>query len=335
MKPPTLRLLAFASFLFPFGLEPLCAELQWDTQTIDLKPLPTDSVAEAKFGFVNAGRNEVTIESVKSSCGCTVPTLAKTVYAPGERAEVTARFTIGDRRGAQTTTIRVAVKGEREPALLTLNVTIPEVATLTPPMLLWEPGEKPAPKTIDVDAMANQPMRVVKVRSSSPDFDASVETIEEAVKYRIVVTPRSAARRGFALLNIETRLTEGAKTLQAYAQVRSNTPAAPMAALPPRPESAAEIEPAVLAWDQGSAPAAQTFAVRVPVGGSAKISKVTASTANFDARLEPVVESSEYRITVTPKSTAKPELAFLRIDVETGAGKVIQRAYVQIASPAK
>ena len=46
-------------------------------------------------------------------------------------------------------------------------------------------------------------------------------------------------------------------------------------------------------------------------------------------------ESSEYRITITPKSTEKPELAFLSIEVNAEAGPVIQRAYVQIASPVK
>ena len=34
---------------------PLFAELKWDTRTLDLKPGATDTVAEGKFGFVNAG----------------------------------------------------------------------------------------------------------------------------------------------------------------------------------------------------------------------------------------------------------------------------------------
>ena len=248
MTSPILHLLAVAWFLFSTALPTLHAELKWDAQKVDLKPLPADTVAETKFGFVNAGKSEVTIDSVKSSCGCTVPTLAKTAYAPGERGEVMARFHIGERRGTQSATIRVSVKGEREPVVLTLNVTIPEMAKVTPPLLMWGPGEKPEPKAIEVQAVPGQPMRVVKVTSSAPDFEVRTETIEEAVKYRIVVTPRSAERQGFAVLSIETRLKEGEKTLRAYAQTRSNSPGAPMAPLPPRPASAAEIDPALVAW---------------------------------------------------------------------------------------
>ena len=336
-----LRLFIFAWFLSSVALQPLWAELQWDTRTMDLKPLPTDLVAEAKFGFVNPGKSEVTIESVKSSCGCTVPTLAKTAYAPGERGEVTARFNIGDRRGAQAATIRVSVKGEREPVMLTLNVTIPEVAKLTPPLLVWGPGEKPEAKTIEVVAVPSQPMRVVKATSSAPDFEVRVETIEEAAKYRIVVKPRSTERQGFAVLNIETKIKEGVKVLRAYAQVRSNTQAGAgmkgtaMPAWPAQPATTAELDPALLAWDQGSAPTPKTISVRASAGGTVTVSKVTPSTANFDASVETVKEPSEYRITVTPKSTGKPELAFLNIEVNSGAGPVVQRAYVQIASPVK
>lgn len=336
-----LRLLTAAWFLFAVALPPLHAELKWDTQKIDLNPLPTDATAEAKFGFVNAGKTEATIESVKSSCGCTAPTLAKMAYAPGERGEVTARFDIGERRGVQAATIRVSVKGEGEPAVLTLNVTIPEVAKVMPPLLMWGPGEKPEPKTIEVAAVPNQPMRVVKVTSSTPDFEVRLETIEEAAKYRIVVTPRSIERVGFAVLNIETKINAGEKVLRAYAQVRSNSPGAsgiggaPLAALPPRPASAAEIEPALLAWDQGGAPTPKAIMVRAPAGGSAKVSKVTSSTPNFETAIETVKESGECRITVTPKNTEKPELAFLSIEVDSGGGPAIQRAYLQITSPAK
>ena len=70
-----------AFFVLAAFVHPLRAELKWDVQKIDLKPRPTDTVAEAKFGFVNAGVDALTIESVKSSCGCTVPILEKTSYA--------------------------------------------------------------------------------------------------------------------------------------------------------------------------------------------------------------------------------------------------------------
>jgi hypothetical protein len=96
-----------------------------------------------------------------------------------------------------------------------------------------------------------------------------------------------------------------------------------------------EIEPALLAWDQGGAPGPKTITVRAVAGGTAKIGKLTASTANFATEVETIKEASEYRITVTPQSTDKPELAFLSIEVDAGSGPAVERASVQVAPPPK
>jgi hypothetical protein len=104
---PGLALLLGTSFLR--------AELTWETRRIELTPTPFDTAAEAKFGFINNGTEPATIESAKSSCGCTIPTLMKKTYAPGERGEILAHFNIGDRRGTQLVGIQVAIQGERIP----------------------------------------------------------------------------------------------------------------------------------------------------------------------------------------------------------------------------
>jgi hypothetical protein len=339
MTRAALHLLATVWFLFSAASHPLRAELRWDTQRIDLKPSPVEVTAEGKFGFVNAGKEPVTIEAVKSSCGCTVPTLAKMTYAPGERGEVTAKFNIGDRRGVQSATIRVSVKGGKEPATLTLNVAIPEVAKINPSILIWKPDEKPEPKSLEVEAVPGQSLSVEKVTTSEPGFEAKVETVTEGARYRVIVSPKETEKAGFALLNIETKIKEGTKVLRAYAQVRSNVNRAPMTALPQPPPSApavVEIEPALVAWDQGSAPAAKTILVRAASGGTATIANVTTSTAGFEAKTETIKDGSEYRVTITPKSTDKAELAFVTIEIDSGTGKATERAYVQIVpAPAK
>jgi len=218
VPPSTNTLLVFAVWLT--GCVALHAELKWDAQQIELKPLATDTSVETKFGFVNAGAAAVVIEDVHSSCGCTIPSLPKTTCAPGERGEIQVRFNIGDRRGMQTKTIRVAVKGEANPTVLTLVVSIPEPARITPAMLVWEKGEAGNPKMISVQALPNQPVRVLRVSSSLQAVQARVETIQEAVEYRIVVTPGNTMTPGFALLTVETELMGRKKVLTAYAQIR-------------------------------------------------------------------------------------------------------------------
>jgi hypothetical protein len=320
------------AFLLIASVRPVSAELKWDTQSIDLKPRPADAVAEGKFGFVNAGQEEVTIESVKSSCGCTVPTLEKMTYGPGERGAVTARFNIGERRGEQKATIRVSLKGQREPATLTLTVAIPEVAKVTPIMLMWQAGEKPEPKTVEVEAVAGQPLRVTKASASPAGFESRVETVDDNRKYRVVVTPASTERAAFAVLNIETQLADGVKTLHAYAQVRAaGTAALPVTPPAQKPPAASvEVEPAVLEWEMGKGMPPMSLTVKASTGTAIRSLKASSNSPSFDIKVEAVRESSEYRIVVTPRDAVKEELALVNIESVTDSGTVVRRAYVQI-----
>lgn len=199
---------------------PAHAELKWDLQKAELSPSPIDTSADAKFGFVNVGATPVTIETVQSSCGCTVPTLEQKTFAPGERGEIGARFIIGDRRGVQNKAIRVGIQGEREPTVLTLVVTIPDPVRITPTMLTWERGEASTPKTITVQAQPNQPVRILKVTATHPNMDARFETIKESAKYRITVTPKSTDAPGFVLLTIDTLLMGQPRAFSSYLQIK-------------------------------------------------------------------------------------------------------------------
>jgi len=261
-------------------------------------------------------------------------------YAPGERGEVVARFQMGTRTGDQSAIIRVSVKGRREPAILTLNVAIPEAAKIRPLMLVWTTGEPPDPKTVEVEAVPHQPLRVTRVTSNPPGFETRVETIAEAAKYRVIVTPENTERPAFSIVNIEAQFEDGRKTFQAYVQTRQAAGAgvrAPRAlaartGIPaPQPAGAEVIvEPAVLVWDIGKEPAEKSMTVRPSAAASLKSVKVTSSSATFETKVEEVRESAEYRITVTPRNVDKEELGFVSVEVELESGKVTRRGYVQI-----
>ena len=209
-----------ALFLVLIAGAPLQAQLRWDRRHVELSPSPVDTFAEAVFGFVNAGDHAVTIEATKSSCGCTLPKLEKPTYAPGERGEIRARFDIGERRGRHDVTIGVTVSGAREAIALTLAVTIPEAARITPMILVWDKGGANDPKTISVESLPPQPLRVIGVTTTEPGFITKVETVREAAQYRITVSPINTDQAKVAVLSIETRLLEKRKVLPAYAQVR-------------------------------------------------------------------------------------------------------------------
>jgi len=60
------------------------------------------------FEFTNTGKSPLEISDVRSSCGCTVPELPKTIYAPGETGTLTVVFDPENRHGPQHRAVRVA-----------------------------------------------------------------------------------------------------------------------------------------------------------------------------------------------------------------------------------
>lgn len=200
-------------------------ELKWDRDRVELKPQAMDTFADAKFGFVNAGKESVTIESLKASCGCTAPSLPKMTFAPGERSEVVARFDLTGRRGLQTKTVNIQILGQKEPVVLTLAVSIPDLVKMTPPLVAWEQGESGKPKTISLQAVEGMPAKVISVVSSEARMTTSLATIREGKEYSITVTPDTTLTPSFAALTIQVEVKDQKRSVIAYAQVKG-TPAA-------------------------------------------------------------------------------------------------------------
>src|SRR3954454_24763345 len=74
-------------------------ELKFDKPVQEFHRGPEDGHVEAHFTFKNAGAEPVTIRRVRTPCGCTAPSLAKTTFAPGETGQIDVKFTFGSRKG--------------------------------------------------------------------------------------------------------------------------------------------------------------------------------------------------------------------------------------------
>jgi Protein of unknown function (DUF1573) len=195
-------------------------ELKWDRQRVELNPGPTDAFVDATFGFVNAGTEPVIVEKLEPSCGCTTATLPKMTIDPGERSQLVTRFDITGRRGLQTKTVTVHIKGEKEPVVLSLIVTIPDLVKISPALVIWEKGEAVLSKNISLQAMEGQVVKIVNVLSSEGSIKARLETVQEGRQYTISVTPGNTAAASFSVLTIEAEFQGQKKNLRAYAQVR-------------------------------------------------------------------------------------------------------------------
>jgi hypothetical protein len=199
------------------------SELVFEQSELELHPAVGDATAVGHFKYQNKGDKTIAIKSVTTSCGCTAAS-AKQTAEPGEKGEVTATFTMGDRIGTQQKGITVVTDDAVNPTTtLTLKVVIPQVLELQPTFVFWQAGEEAKAKTIVGKVGKDVSIKNLDVSSSNPDFMTKVEQ-PSANEFRISVKPQQTTKAEAATLTIKPALPDGkSKILYATASVTAPT----------------------------------------------------------------------------------------------------------------
>ena len=67
-------------------------EFKFEQETIDYGKIVKGSEGERTFVFTNVGDAPLIIQSIKSSCGCTVPKKPENPIMPGEKGEIKVSY---------------------------------------------------------------------------------------------------------------------------------------------------------------------------------------------------------------------------------------------------
>ena len=186
--------------LLAFGLlVPLLggAALHFDSEFITVRAEPGAKQVVVSFSFENKGEHPVEILQTNTSCGCTAAELKQRLYAPGERGELEAIFTVGSRKGVNREYLNVQTSSAENPRHhLAMEIVIPELVSIEGRLLIWRIGEEPAPKSLPIVVSHDDPIHVadVIVRSNA-GFAVEMREIEEGRRYELVVTPESTETR--------------------------------------------------------------------------------------------------------------------------------------------
>lgn len=209
----------------------LHAELVWESKRLEYYPTMAEKTVEAVFQFTNTATNCVTIDSVRSSCGCTTVGLEKKQFNPGEKGRIRAIFSIGRRQGILSSAISVTVHGEAQPVILTIVTHVPELMKIEPLSISWEVGATAQPKTIKLTASPSDPLRVTAISSDDPRILTSFKAVKPGSEYTLEVTPTDTARMAMATLTIEAvSQSNQPRVFQAFAKIKRSGPWLP----PPR-----------------------------------------------------------------------------------------------------
>jgi hypothetical protein len=183
------------------------AALVFEKTELDLNPELGASKVDAVFKYENKGDTPIHIKAVKPSCGCTTAALAKNDVAPGEKGQITATFTIGDRSGVQVKTVTVETDDPKAPqTVLTFKANIAQLLDLQPSFVFWQANEPAQPKTIIAKAAKGTTIKKVDVTASSADFTAKVEPGSNG-EFKIQVQPKDTTKPLNATLTIKPDIT--------------------------------------------------------------------------------------------------------------------------------
>lgn len=208
MKHPHSRTLALFTFILALTAGTVSTQaadlpLVWEDPDQSFNTDFDQAEVVATYSFSNTGKQTVTITSAKASCGCTVPSLEKKIYASGENGDLKAIFTIGSRQGHQHKTITVTTledgSSNEQVYSLNLDVEIPVPVQLKPRVRFWKIGTEATTQEIRITLNAKFPMAITGITRKDADqnetFDYQLETITANKEYLLKVTPKAAGEK--------------------------------------------------------------------------------------------------------------------------------------------
>ncbi len=323
-------LLCFLSFY-----NSLFAQLVWEKRQLEeFHPSLEDTQVEAHFPFVNRGNDLIHIREIQTSCGCTVATLNKKEYAPGEKGEVVAIFTFGERIGKQQKTVTVTTDDPKEPTVsLQFMVQIPELVQVMPGYTFWKVGEDKSPKAMAVRILQDFPVQLT-VHSNNERFVPQLKTIRDGKEYELLITPTDTRDAAWGVITLKAQTSKSAKTkdFNVYAQIRGSESFSPSAETGSESKSL-QIAPGFVFWQAGDAPNPKTMIVRV-LGDESLSLHVSSSNTKFVPQLKTVRAGKEYELIVKPTNTSEPSWSIITLDGQSKDGPKSFRAYALIRTSA-
>ena len=292
------------------------ASLEWETEEFVHAATPDQFQVVAVFPFRNAGDDSVTITDVKTSCGCSTPSLDKKAYQPGETGELEVLFKFGKRTGQQVKTVTVKTDDPRAPSWkLTLKVKIPQPVQIQPKFLYWGPKEEKKPKSITVAFEHDSPVNIVSVE---PDDEtavkAEIKTIEVGRKYEVWLKPTGerTSKKSMIPVKIVTDLPhERIQTQTVYVRLPTESQSARLQAPP------LQLKPVAVWWATGESPKPKTIGVTVAGQDPVTIEQVINSSKMFQTEVVVVEEGRSYDLVVTPVDTSEAVSAKLQLETKT------------------
>jgi hypothetical protein len=153
--------------------------------------------ARHNFRLTNTGDDTLKITNVRSSCGCTVPAVAKRNLAPGESTDLTAMFVSG-RKGPVTKNIYVYSNDETDPVTkLTIHANVQQDIQVSPNTIYFaglKSGES-VQREIEIRNVSEQKVKISEIASTVSALEIQLD--------KMVLEPQEAAKLSLRIPEVE------------------------------------------------------------------------------------------------------------------------------------
>lgn len=117
----------------PHGPSP---KIEFENTVHDFGSINVSSDSRCEFKFTNNGNRLLKIQKIQSTCGCTIPSLAKKIYKPGESGSIKVTYSAGTTKGSVNKKIYVLSNDTKNPRLaLAIKAEIVQRVTAEPETL--------------------------------------------------------------------------------------------------------------------------------------------------------------------------------------------------------
>ena len=252
------------------------------------------------FRFTNQGGQDLRIESVKTSCGCTAAMISAEVIPPGQEGTISATFDTTHFSGEKAKGITVYSNDPLQPvATLTLQGEITIEVAVEPAQLYLgrvRRGEETT-QTVEVFYDANKPIEIAKVENSHPSVHVQTEELSKEGKKgkKLLVTLKKDAPLGRLNDQITVTTTSPKKPvveIPVFGSIEGD-----MLVLPP------QVSFGVIRRGESKT---QEISIKNRGTKPVQVVRIHNSSAEVVAELTPVKPGEEYRVTLRTKGESKP-----------------------------
>ncbi len=128
---PSIAAILLLFFTVSIRAEPVNApaaqpELQFDTTAYDFGVVRQEDPVKHTFAFKNAGKGDLVLQSIKTTCGCTAATASTGPFRSGDSGALEASYDTRGKFGHTQKEIRVFSNDPRSPHVLMISGTVTE-----------------------------------------------------------------------------------------------------------------------------------------------------------------------------------------------------------------